>query len=518
MYLSNGLIVDYLQLIRSHISTRPLPKEDGSRKYADALSFWKDIHKKSQAKIATLEQKIDQLETENRKLRELERIEDFQNDQPTANSRRKRKRNDSQSPQYYSSPSKRCPLNNGISIESKALDEIRAADNDLELSLPSAEGRKQQPQPRSPLTFKLVTSYLSRLFSLRQVLSQASPLSRSLAAILVALASDASVLVSSIKDTGLVAGATLPERPNTKSHVAIQKPRRSLDEDNTAKMELVGKTFRDLIEAFGRLESGQGLELGNDVIYHFAKLFQTILTRISKLSSVALEKQNDSQRRLNKGKGRRRKKVLASQPSIELCGVRIELCKLFIRMFSIVSLGPNRCKEVADGAMYFLLTRAGAALKAFTFGTNDDEQTLSGDGTVSDSDYEVLLAEAPFLVWILERTMAATQRSKATIRTRPARASQLGEHQALRLPNLEISDIARSRLQNTLMKALFKEDEVNFVERLLEPLDPGLDLGDALPAVEKEDVANWFKREVWRLIGWDILRKSIDLEGDEGDA
>ena len=140
---ANNLLVEYLHQIRSHISTTPPPKQDGSRNYADALSFWKDIHKKSQSKIATMEQKINRLENENRALREGTEVSP--RERHTANSRRKRKRDDSQTQAQECYPNKWRLSDNSSPAREEIFDEIKTIGDDLELSPPNAEGWRYSP-------------------------------------------------------------------------------------------------------------------------------------------------------------------------------------------------------------------------------------------------------------------------------------------------------------------------------------------------------------------------------------
>ena len=332
---------------------------------------------------------------------------------------------------------------------------------------------------------------------------------------LITLCSDASVLVSGIKSTSHIAGSVLSDKTSSGNHVAIRKQHLSLEKDNHAKIALVGRTFAHLVEGFRRLDHVQEVEQKSQIIYHFAKIFSTTISQIGKLSVNVSVKQDSVSQKPYKGRGRRRKNTPAPQHPSELYGIRLELCKLFVQMLSLVQLEADWRREVVDGAMYSLLSRAGTILKAFVFEDQNDDQVPSDIEPSPINDQNTLLEEAPFMVWILERAMAIVQRSSANADMETIQKSQIGGHRAFETPHLEISDIARSRLQNTLMKAVFQDDERNFEDRLFEPTSPGFDFGSTLPTIGRDNIANWFKSEIWRLVGWDILRKSIEVDSEE---
>ena len=194
------------------------------------------------------------------------------------------------------------------------------------------------------------------------------------------------------------------------------------------------------------------------------------------------------------------------------------LCRLFVTMFASLDALEISHKDLIEGALYVLLTRAGSLLKMFVF---DGEQMGSEQAAPSISIHnqntsrpeELHMAmrnEARYIIWILERIMHLQAPLAAT------KLADSGNGNATSFNNLAPTSTqplaleAQIKFQNTLLKAVFGSDDTSFEERFRTPVNPGLNLCKDIASVENGDVKNWYKQEIWRLIGWDILRNSID--------
>jgi hypothetical protein len=114
--------------------------------------------------------------------------------------------------------------------------------------------------------------------------------------------------------------------------------------------------------------------------------------------------------------------------------------------------------------------------------------------------------ESNLLVWILERAMAFTRQrdESATITSNiPPTPSQSS-------PAAGLSERARNKLQNSLLKGVFGADDPEFQDSLQPPGErPESQIDDEsagwLRASPEKDIGQWFSQEVWRLLGWDVL-------------
>jgi hypothetical protein len=72
---------------------------------------------------------------------------------------------------------------------------------------------------------------------------------------------------------------------------------------------------------------------------------------------------------------------------------------------------------------------------------------------------------------------------------------------------IRLSAAAKDRLQRTLITCMYgdKGDD-EFLDVLTKPV-PCTRLGSLqkVAKVEDKDVEEWYKKEVWRLVGWDVL-------------
>ena len=175
-------------------------------------------------------------------------------------------------------------------------------------------------------------------------------------------------------------------------------------------------------------------------------------------------------------------------------------------------------KDLIEGAMYVLLTRAGSLLKMFVFDGEQigSEQVASSKSIQKRNDgrpEELLIAmqtEARYIIWILERVMHLQAPLAATRLADFGNSNAPSFNNLAPTPTLPLALEAQIKFQNTLLKAVFGSDDASFEERFRAPENPGLNLGRNIASVEKGDVKNWYKQEIWRLVGWDVLRKSID--------
>lgn len=66
----------------------------------------------------------------------------------------------------------------------------------------------------------------------------------------------------------------------------------------------------------------------------------------------------------------------------------------------------------------------------------------------------------------------------------------------------------KDRLQKTLLRAVFGDDDPHFQEGLMRPATPPpLHCGDQ--QIDQPDFPEWFTRELWRLVGWDLLSSIV---------
>lgn len=193
-------------------------------------------------------------------------------------------------------------------------------------------------------------------------------------------------------------------------------------------------------------------------------------------------------------------------------GILSTLSELAALLLSSCDTSKAAHYDILEGCMFLLMEKIGLGLKKFSI----EKLTESGNQASAYGQYTrqsqgdiELQAQAPYLIYIFEQaqTLMAKQIQVPKFNDKPLDKSGLV---VLRTRSANISGIAREKLQNTLLNAVF--DEIPG-----KPLQPSLSRvmkSQALPELELNGkaVEDWYKHELWRLLGWDILRSHLGLE------
>ncbi|KAI7363852.1 hypothetical protein KC336_g21538, partial [Hortaea werneckii] len=120
--------------------------------------------------------------------------------------------------------------------------------------------------------------------------------------------------------------------------------------------------------------------------------------------------------------------------------------------------------------------------------------------------------EAPYLIHLLARLMnAAPAHLGAIISTKTGKPKQANNKGSMK-GALVLA--AKDRLQRTLINCMFGTEGVDAQSPLMDclkmPMAPSTPL--PMPKVKEAEVQEWFKEEVWRLLGWEVLSKEGDWE------
>lgn len=178
-----------------------------------------------------------------------------------------------------------------------------------------------------------------------------------------------------------------------------------------------------------------------------------------------------------------------------------------------------------EGFTYCILDQLGKSLYSVVFGHSrapDLELELKlddgvlHDGAASeasalqqeDEERKQTKLEAPYLLHLLNRIMIAAPAHFGNVH-----GVKNGKAKSNRAPAKNmLARSAKECLQRTLVHAIFGTENVKdddpFKECLKMPTSVGGPL--SMPKVKEADVLEYFKEEVWRCVGWDILAKEGD--------
>jgi hypothetical protein len=138
----------------------------------------------------------------------------------------------------------------------------------------------------------------------------------------------------------------------------------------------------------------------------------------------------------------------------------------------------------------------------------------AAESTRLDSDALATRLEVKALVLILERAMGLAPNHMNPQNARPSSASNrpartMSTKTPVTSTRARLSPLARDRLQRTLVACMYGNNTNDeFLDVLTKPV-PAMRLGSMqnVAKVDDKDVQTWYKEEVWRLVGWDILAR-----------
>ncbi|OCL08586.1 hypothetical protein AOQ84DRAFT_431649 [Glonium stellatum] len=291
------------------------------------------------------------------------------------------------------------------------------------------------------------------------------------------------------------------------------------------------RAFASLLLGLSRFsnEGDQGHQSGL-VIYECVSMFRAILNSITEL---ALESAKQNMALAMELKPEVASKSRGKMPKpVKDENVARSVSQLLNAILSYLDPKDSLHRTLFEGFMFVLLDRVGERLFVCIF---DRERSATIEGDISPPEHlgapaagpgkeletKAAHLELPTLISTLERAMAlAPQHLSAhltpmnkTVKP-PTSTVNSGKSSATNKSSsssgkITLSHHAKDRLQQTLVNCMFGVDnQDDFADCIkmptrVGPLPPP-------PKVEEQDTAEWFKQEVWRLVGWEILRREGD--------
>ena len=201
------------------------------------------------------------------------------------------------------------------------------------------------------------------------------------------------------------------------------------------------------------------------------------------------------------------------------------LCELATTMMRCLDVQIPSHTGILEGFLFLLLKRVGEALKVFVFEDGiikdravDGIRSTAPNGTATN--HQAIQAQAPCLIYLLEQAQSFT----LTLNSQPQVIPTSTElSQQPRTPSstpsaMTLTNHAQIRLQHTLLTAVFGDQTRSDFRAAFNP--PDTLIGENMTAkfsegIRAEGVRDWFKQEVWRIIGWDALKRTIQLGEDK---
>ena len=333
------------------------------------------------------------------------------------------------------------------------------------------------------------------------------------------------------QSVGLVTSSALTSpNPISKEQAAVY-PRSEPGSTIEKRIIQIGRAFPHFLAHLHTLsELPESEVLCGKVISESIEIFRLLFQRICDLAVADAKPNQDTPMTRKKHNNDREKpdatysfdKRPATSPSI------MRICRLAISL--MLSLDPAKPthKKILEGCLYLLVTRVGRVLRDFTIGESQfgsvnkvatpdydpyqEERQLNAPGEGSNTAASMVSdAQAPYLIWMLGHVPSfSSSMSPAPNGT----ATSLGDSRQFQPDDAYCTmySDAHLQLQRTLVRAVFGEEVAASFQPALEPPDVLSDddlVTDFEIPTETADVRDWFKNEVWRLVGWDVLRGRI---------
>ena len=280
----------------------------------------------------------------------------------------------------------------------------------------------------------------------------------------------------------------------------------------------------DALDKIGGTSCGQDMQ--NQLTYNFLELMRETLDQICSLAAASGKHQyKPKEAALKKRRTQWRKRPSSPQPAPTREKNIMRLSSFLVDTLKSLQRRRKIDSAIEESFLHFLLSRVGKVLKTFVFGVNNEHwnnlrdhnadvnsanaRDTVGGGHSPKEELAILESQAPYLIWILERTMACVTRHGRESTTNPS-ASQIISSSKVDVRQGTLSERLKSKLQNTMLHALFGADVPGFNDLLEAPVNPNVRLDPWTPTTPT-DIADKFKAEVWRVVGWDVLRGHLEM-------
>lgn len=356
-----------------------------------------------------------------------------------------------------------------------------------------------------------------------------------LATVLCQFASDIRRVISCIKPSQSSESIKNLRRRNSNTRNQqqnITQVSSSVDQELDMKLASIARIFPYLLESLDKAnQTSEGRGLQGQVIYNYIEIFRDLLAHICTLSASQDEEKDSGPCRSAKGRFTRTARRNSASPlsSSSPDKTALKLCNLLLALTSTLETANAAENAILEGVLFFLLTRVGTALKFFVFGSDCEDFPSSKPRIETNANFEHdekrTEAHAPFLVYLLDRLIPlAPLRSHqcsrvSSISLTPPPQPPITPTPAPRIAQHSLTKLPTTALQATLLHTVFNSSAKagEFSEALTQPLPTEellcADYAEHIVGKPKGGgaVGDWFKMEVWRIVGWNVLSGRIGL-------
>ena len=297
----------------------------------------------------------------------------------------------------------------------------------------------------------------------------------------------------------------------------------SFDQDKSdfaIALSICARAFMSLLVGTSKLlECNADARLASMVVCEVADMFKAALL------SIETSARQTAQTFSTQPSPQKNTKTKTSPPIVKESSPARAVAHLLISFLGFLEKTDPVHQKIFDGFVFVLFERVGKRLYYFTFGQH---RSTSIEGNIlppteprdaveaarRDTDAFATRLEVKALVLILERAMGLAPNHMNPQKPRPSSASNrpartLSTKTPVTSTRARLSPLARERLQRTLVACMYGNNtDDEFLDVLTKPI-PAMRLGSMqnVAKIDDKDVETWYKEEVWRLVGWDVLAR-----------
>ncbi|KAK4504700.1 hypothetical protein PRZ48_002661 [Zasmidium cellare] len=273
--------------------------------------------------------------------------------------------------------------------------------------------------------------------------------------------------------------------------------------------------------------SPEGSVVQGKVVHAIVHMFRASLAEFEWLASAEVER-SDNEATSSKGKKAASSKAKSKAKGLKPTNVQGSsslnaLAGLLSNIIGLLDSKLDANKAIFEGFAYCVLRRLGRHLFTTVFGhpraptleaeilqsrddIEDDESTPSPQE--KELQQKRIRVEAPYLIHLLTRTMAiAPSYLGAALTVKTGKPKQAHNKAAMKGA---LAITAKDCLQSTLVNAIFGTEGMDendpFIDCLKMPIPGNVTI--PVPKVKEPEMGEWFKGEMWNILGWEILSRT----------
>lgn len=300
---------------------------------------------------------------------------------------------------------------------------------------------------------------------------------------------------------------------------AIAHRQEAVQDQTENNLIAISRAFPILLSTLEKVSNlSEGSKVAGQMTHHLIAVLRDLLDRLCLLCTTIGREKHAAAMRTKRPQARADKQIAdylaapSTSPGAEEGRQLIRgLCQLGIATMNALDLYRTADNNVLEGFLFFLLRRAGNLLRDFVF-EDEEQQNMNRLPSSSDSEAAAIrAAQAPYLLPLLKRAVILTAKRRVPATPTHDRSGCISSLriQGFHSSHNSMTTKARIKLQHTLLRAIFGDNVTGIGESLPKPLDVSLETYNSKQVKEGLRVGKWFQDEVWKTVGWDVLREVI---------